>query len=403
MIAEQHLDTAVHDATPFATALVIPATAALLESAPAALDELAALLQAARAARVFTVFIAPVETAFPWPEPLVPRPGPHEFVVRAPDTGVFGASTLNLLLRANAIEQLVVAGLQMDLAVASLLRDARARGLQAQAAVDAPTTHAVAQRWPAGSDAPRSWQPQVKHSRWLRTLEQRVAPAHTALLLIDVQNDFVSAEGATGRREAMPLVQAAVAQMPALLEAARTAGCTVVHVHAEYGQHVRHVGSPYRFPSALTREGAVWSLSAAEVDDAHQFAPGEVEVCLPGSWGRAPLEAVAPRAGELQITKHRFSAFVDTPLEVMLRARGIRTLIVAGVTTNCCVESTVRDASMLDFHIVVAEDAVGVKNSVVALHEASLEQMRTYFARVEPVARIAEALQSHAAPQDAGP
>ncbi|WP_295523091.1 isochorismatase family protein, partial [uncultured Pseudacidovorax sp.] len=315
----------------------------------------------------------------------------------------FGASTLNLLLRANAIEQLVVAGLQMDLAVASLLRDARARGLQAHAAVDAAAMRAIARQWPAGSDAPRSWQPQVKHSRWLRTLEQRVAPAHTALLLIDVQNDFVSADGATGRREAMPLVQAAVAQMPALLEAARTAGCTVVHVHAEYGQHVRHVGSPYRFPSALTREGAVWSLSAAEVDDAHQFAPGEVEVCLPGSWGRAPLEAIAPRAGELQITKHRFSAFVDTPLEVMLRARGIRTLIVAGVTTNCCVESTVRDASMLDFHVVVAEDAVGVKNSVVALHEASLEQMRTYFARVEPVVRIAQALQSHAAPAEAAP
>jgi len=403
LIAAQLTQEVVQDAAPFAAALVIPATAALLEAAPAALDDLAALLQAARAARVFTVFIAPVETAFAWPEVLAPRPSPHEFVVRAPDTGAFGASTLNLLLRANAIEQLVVAGVHLDLALASLLRDARARGMQAHAALGAEVIATIARQWPASLDAPRSWQPEVKHARWLRTLEQRLAPAHTALLLIDVQNDFVSPEGATGRRESMPLVQAAVARMPVLLEAARTAGCTVVHVHAEYGQHVRHVGSPYRFPSALTREGAVWSLSAAEVDDAHQFAPGEVEVCLPGSWGGRALEAVAPRPGELQITKHRFSAFVDTPLEVMLRARGIRTLIVAGVTTNCCVESTVRDASMLDFHVVVAEDAVGVKNSVVALHEASLEQMRTYFARVEPVARIAQALQSHAAPAEAAP
>lgn len=403
MIAAQLTQEVVQDAAPFAAALVIPATAALLEAAPAALDDLAALLQAARAARVFTVFIAPIETAFAWPEVLAPRPSPHEFVVRAPDTGAFGASTLNLLLRANAIEQLVVAGVHLDLALASLLRDARARGMQAHAALGAEVIATIARQWPASLDAPRSWQPEVKHARWLRTLEQRLAPAHTALLLIDVQNDFVSPEGATGRRESMPLVQTAVARMPALLEAARTAGCTVVHVHAEYGQHVRHVGSPYRFPSTLTREGAVWSLSAAEVDDAHQFAPGEVEVCLPGSWGGRALEAVAPQPGELQITKHRFSAFVDTPLEVMLRARGIRTLIVAGVTTNCCVESTVRDASMLDFHVVVAEDAVGVKNSVVALHEASLEQMRTYFARVEPVARIAQALQSHALPEEASP
>ena len=81
----------------------------------------------------------------------------------------------------------------------------------------------------------------------------------------------------------------------------------------------------------------------------------------------------------------------------MLRARGIRTLIFAGVTTNCCIESSVRDASMLDFHVVVAGDAVGVKDSVAALHAASLEQMRTYFALVEPVERITEALHSHVA------
>jgi nicotinamidase-related amidase len=360
---------------------------------------LAALLAAARRARVFTLFVdmSNGQAGPQWPLGLAPEPSAHEFIVRAAQTGLFGASAFNLLLRSNGIETLVVTGASADLTLMGLARDARARGLQVRAAVEPMACHRVAACWLAQPEGSRSWQPEVKQAHWLRSLEQRVAPAHTALVLIDVQNDFVSAGGATGRREPMPLVDAAAARIPVLLDSARAAGCTVVHVQAEYGQHVRGVGSPYRFPSSKTREGAVWSLSATEIDEDQQFPPTEVEVCLPRSWGSELIAEVRPLPGELRVTKHRFSAFIDTPLEVMLRSRGIRTVIFAGVTTNCCIESSVRDASMLDFHVVVAEDAVGTKNSVMALHDASLEQMRTYFALVEPVARIAQALRSHAA------
>lgn len=379
---------------PRSTALVlVEAGEAALAGQPEQTVRLHALVAAARKAQVLTVFLAPLSGAA-WAAGLAPQPGEHEFVVRVADAaGPFGASTLGLLLRANNITGLVLAGNDAQLAVSCATRDAMARGFAAVS--DSAALPGIAEAWLAEPPGERNWQPEVKHAALLRTLEARVAPEHTALVLIDMQNDFVAIQGAVGRREPMPLVERATARIPTLLAHARAAGCTIVHVNAEYGQHVRYVGSPYRFPSAHTREGAVWSVSATELADGHEFPSDEVEVCLPGSWGREPLDAVRALPGELQITKHRFSAFVDTPLEVLLRARGIRTLIFAGVTTNCCVESSVRDASMLDFYVVVAADGVGTKSSVEALHVASLEQMRTYFALVEPIERIGQALASH--------
>jgi nicotinamidase-related amidase len=97
-----------------------------------------------------------------------------------------------------------------------------------------------------------------------------------------------------------------------------------------------------------------------------------------------------PRPDEPVITKHRFSAFVDTGLDLMLRARGIKTVILAGVTTNCCVESTAREVAMRDFYLVVAEDCVAVKDRLRSLHDASLESMRLYFGQVRPAAELIE-------------
>lgn len=356
------------------------------------------LLDAARRAQALVIFLKPQRTD---DEPadlcpgVTPRPGPSELVIRTMGGSPFGTSTFGLVLRANGITDVVLAGNDEALGISCTARDAKARGYRTHHVPFDTSTATVVAAWKDAAPGPRNWHADAKQAALLRTLDERLAPEHTALILIDVQNDFVSPRGATGRREAMPMVDRAAASIPALLQQARETGCMVVHVQAEYGQHVRHVGSPYRFPSSKTREGAVWSASAAELDDSHAFPPGEVEVCLRGSWGGEVIEAVRPIAGEHRITKHRFSAFIDTPLEALLRSRGIRTLVFAGVTTNCCIESSARDAAMLDFYLVVADDCVGVKNSVRHLHDASLEQLRTYFARVEPSQRIIDAWRAH--------
>jgi nicotinamidase-related amidase len=132
------------------------------------------------------------------------------------------------------------------------------------------------------------------------------------------------------------------------------------------------------------RDTAVWTASAADLSADARFDSSSVEVCLPGSWGGQFVDGIVPQSDEAVVTKHRFSAFVDTGLDLMLRARGIRTVIAAGVTTNCCVESTVREAAMRDFYVVVPEDCVAVKDKLADLHEASLESIRLYFGQVRP-------------------
>ena len=87
-----------------------------------------------------------------------------------------------------------------------------------------------------------------------------------------------------------------------------------------------------------------------------------------------------PAAGDAVIDKHCFSAFKDTTLDRQLRDRGIRTLIMTGVATNVCVDSTLREGFFLGYNIVVAEDCVGSNNRVG--HDGTLATVRDNFGTV---------------------
>jgi ureidoacrylate peracid hydrolase len=80
------------------------------------------------------------------------------------------------------------------------------------------------------------------------------------------------------------------------------------------------------------------------------------------------------------VIKHRYSGFVGTDLDTVLRARQRRSVLVTGVSTNVCVESTVRDACMRDYHAVLVEDCCGALTE--AEHQAALHNVRGYFGRV---------------------
>jgi len=108
------------------------------------------------------------------------------------------------------------------------------------------------------------------------------------------------------------------------------------------------------------------------------------------------MRGFEPRAREWIVTKHRASAFVDTRLELLLRSNGIASVLVVGVCTQCAVESTVRDAAMRDYHVVVAHDAVTAYGDTMHLHAASLETMARYFADCRPTAEIIAALPARA-------
>jgi nicotinamidase-related amidase len=320
---------------------------------------------------------------------LGPGTAPNRVRVRTDRGAVFLASNIDLILRSNGISTVVLAGGEPWDFVAAIDTTLVTRGYGAVSPVTSGAARALASAWCSDRSNHRGWQPAGKAAELLSSLEARIDPRHAALVLIDVQNDFCDSRAAAGRNgDAIEMIGSAVGRIKQLLAAAREAGVTVIHVRAEYGALYRGIGSPYRFPATGVMEPAVWTASAADLASGASFAENEVEVCLPGSWGAQFVDGIVPQANEPVVTKHRFSAFVDTGLELMLRARGIKTVVLAGVTTNCCVESTAREVAMKDYYLVVAEDCVAVKDKLRSLHDASLESMRLYFGQVRPAAEL---------------
>lgn len=180
------------------------------------------------------------------------------------------------------------------------------------------------------------------------------------LLIVDVQNDYCHEAGAFGRA-GFPLesIQRAVARLETLLEAWRKSGNAVLFVRTEHSRWTDALGWRKRL-RGLKKE----------------VAP---EICRAGSWG-AEFYRIAPREGELVITKHRFSAFCGTELDLVLRSQGITMLAITGVTTDVCVESTVRGAVDLGYTVTVVGDCCGALE--IRDHEMALERIGKYFGTV---------------------
>lgn len=108
-------------------------------------------------------------------------------------------------------------------------------------------------------------------------------------------------------------------------------------------------------------------------------------VCRRGSWG-AEFYEVAPEQDDIIVNKHRYSAFVNTRLDSVLKTLKIETLIMTGVSTNVCVESTARDGFMLDYHIVLVADACASYSQ--SAHDMTLENIEGYFGKVSGVQHV---------------
>jgi ureidoacrylate peracid hydrolase len=201
----------------------------------------------------------------------------------------------------------------------------------------------------------------------LRTFPERVDPAHTAILVVDMQNDFCAEGGYLHRTRSadMSASPALAARIGALVDQGRAAGATIVWITANYE------------PRFLTAP----ALLKREERDPSQIC------CAGGTWGAAFFQ-VEPRAnGDLFVEKHTFSAFQGTPLDQMLRARGIKTLVMTGVATNVCVESTLRDGFFLGYYIVAVEDCCA--SAAPQLHQATLANVRAHFGEVVDAAALA--------------
>ena len=159
-------------------------------------------------------------------------------------------------------------------------------------------------------------------------------PKKSALLVIDMQNAFV----APGAPVEVPAARAIVEPINQLAAALRERGVAVIWV-----QHENPTGDEH------------W----AGFFDAF-IAPGKRAQAAAALAAGSPLQALWPglavKAGDLRVSKNRYSAFIRSDFERTLRDKGIDTLLIAGTKTNVCCECTARDAMMLDFKVVMLSD-----------------------------------------------
>ena len=215
----------------------------------------------------------------------------------------------------------------------------------------------------------------LAHVPVLTTLAEKVDPGHTAVVVVDVQNDFC-APGGMMDNEGFDLgsVQEMTTRLPNFLDAARREGALVVFVRNVYSSEGNTYLSDVWLEQASRRRGKSYT---------------EYAVCAEGSWQGDFFGSVRPLRGEPVITKHRFSAFHNTDLDTVLRAHGIRTIVFAGVATNVCVETTAREAFVRDYYVVLLDDGTACYSH--AEHAATLSVIDRFFGQVATIADVKSA------------
>ena len=195
-------------------------------------------------------------------------------------------------------------------------------------------------------------------------LAELVDPAHSALLVVDMQRDFCHPGGAFDRLGVdISMYPPVIPRIAGLLAGARGAGVQVIYI-----QMTVLPGRKSESPAQI-RFNLRMHLAEAGAEALRYTADGSV--------GQEILPELAPTNGDLVVKKYRSSAFWGTNLDLLLRSNGIKSVVVAGCTTEGCVESTARDALFNDYYVVVVEDCVASDDR--AQHEASLLLMRHRF------------------------
>jgi len=199
----------------------------------------------------------------------------------------------------------------------------------------------------------------------LLDLATLVDPAHTAFVIIDMQNDFCAPGGWTDRIVKRDIGRLGPVARPIqiLIDGARAAQVPVVWVRADY--------SADRVPNAMRARSARMGLME--------------DCCVPGSWGADWFE-VTPLDGEPVFTKHCYSGFSNPGFNHALAVRNVRTLVFAGVQSHVCVETTLRDGHSHGYYCVVPEECVASPN--VAAHDVMLSNVSMIFGNVVSLSEL---------------
>ncbi len=209
-------------------------------------------------------------------------------------------------------------------------------------------------------------------------LQGMLDPSRTAVVVIDVQEDFAGPTGAMGRIGLdFSRIEEAVDRIESLIAAARASGAHVAFA--------RVITRPETDSSAL-RQLAVRKGRS----------PDGVGICRAGAPG-ADYYRVTPQPGDLEVQKRLFDGFHETSFDADLRARGVDTLVFVGFTTDCCVDATARAAFHRNYNVFVVSDACDAYDR--ELHHWALKALQKNVALLTDTAAVLAAwpARAHAA------
>jgi ureidoacrylate peracid hydrolase len=204
----------------------------------------------------------------------------------------------------------------------------------------------------------------------------RLDPATTAVIVIDMQNAYASPGGYVDLA-GFDIAGAAgvIGRIGQVLDTARSAGMQVVFLQNGWDADYVEAGTP---------GSPNWHKSNA-LKTMRSRPDLKGQLLARGGWDYELVDALAPQPGDIRVHKTRYSAFFNSQLDSVLRARGIRTLVFVGIASNVCVESTLRDAFHLEYFSVMIDDATHHLGPDF-VHQATLYNVETFFGWVSNVA-----------------
>lgn len=212
----------------------------------------------------------------------------------------------------------------------------------------------------------------LAHVEPLVGLVKKLHPTHSALLVVDMQNDFIAPGGLVERGgRNVSAAQQLAERLPAFIAVARHARVLVVFIRNVYSTERNTYLSDAWLEQAARKQSGGYT---------------RFPVCAEGSWEGDFYGEVRPQPGDPIVTKHRYNAFHNTDLDTILRANAIRTVVLTGVATDVCVGSTAREAFMRDYYAIMVDD--GTATFSTEDHAATLRNFDRYFGEVSTIAEI---------------
>jgi nicotinamidase-related amidase len=195
-------------------------------------------------------------------------------------------------------------------------------------------------------------------------------PTTTAVVLIEYQNDFTTDGGALHEAVA-PVMESTdmLAKTVELVAAARAAGATIMHAPITFADGYNEISShPYGILKGVV--------------DGKAF--------IKDTWGAAIVDDLAPRQGDIVVEgKRGLDTFASTNLDFILRSKGIRTIVLGGFLTNCCVESTMRTGYENGYQVYTLTDCVAATSQ--AEHDNAISYDFPMFSRPATASQLIDA------------